>query len=467
MGERKRKSSYREDPVITDLPDVRFADGVDDLTTGERLRDARERQGWELRDVADALRIRYVYLVAIEENRYKDLPGTTYAVGFVRTYAEYLGLDPDPIVRRFKDQLSGEGERPELYFPSPVPEGRVPGGAVLMVAGLLIAGAYGGWYYLSSTGGDPVDLVPPLPDRFSSIVEGGSGTPDADAAGQGTVAVPAAPLPVQPDAVAIAPSAAPPLADPSVTADPGVAVPPADGGDASGATGSDLTSLPQSALPQSALPSSPVQVGSERDGQQVVSGNAEGQGVSDLEPLSGSADPLVTAPVQVAPEEAVPAAPEAADGSSGAGPTALASSEDGGPPSETGDGVVAADPASTEPEQETAAAAPPQPPAVTAPPPVRTYGAPGESRIQLRATQDSWIQVRDGNGDLLITRVLRPGEVYRVPDQPGLRLVTGNAGGLVVTVDGAEAPSMGATGQVLRGVVLEGPRLLNGSAVPN
>ena len=61
----------------------------------------------------------------------------------------------------------------------------------------------------------------------------------------------------------------------------------------------------------------------------------------------------------------------------------------------------------------------------------------------MRATADSWIQVRDADHSMLFTGVLKPGESYRVPDRPGLSLRTGNAGGLDVTVDGKPAPALG------------------------
>src|SRR5262249_61207999 len=64
-----------------------------DIGVGELLRLTRERLGHELETVANQLRIRLSYLEAIEEARFRDLPGTTYAVGFVRSYADYLGLD--------------------------------------------------------------------------------------------------------------------------------------------------------------------------------------------------------------------------------------------------------------------------------------------------------------------------------------------------------------------------------------
>jgi cytoskeleton protein RodZ len=89
----------------------------------------------------------------------------------------------------------------------------------------------------------------------------------------------------------------------------------------------------------------------------------------------------------------------------------------------------------------------------------RTYGAvEGPVRIVLRATADSWIQVRDADHLVLFVGVLKPGESYRVPDRPGLLMRAGNAGGLTVTVDGNPVPPLGPIGAV-RNVALD-PLLL-------
>jgi cytoskeleton protein RodZ len=96
-----------------------------------------------------------------------------------------------------------------------------------------------------------------------------------------------------------------------------------------------------------------------------------------------------------------------------------------------------------------------------------SYGAPaGEARIVLKADSDSWIQVRDKSGSLLFTRVLKPGESYNVPNQPGLVLTAGNSGGLEVTVDGASAPPLGQPGKVARNVSLDPDRLLAADHLP-
>jgi cytoskeleton protein RodZ len=90
-----------------------------------------------------------------------------------------------------------------------------------------------------------------------------------------------------------------------------------------------------------------------------------------------------------------------------------------------------------------------------------SYGAPdGQARVVLHATADSWVQVRDKGSNLLFTRVLKPGEHYNVPNQPGLTLIAGNAGGLDITVDGMAAPHIGDTGRVARNVSLDPDHLL-------
>ena len=90
-------------------------------------------------------------------------------------------------------------------------------------------------------------------------------------------------------------------------------------------------------------------------------------------------------------------------------------------------------------------------------------GEDGPSRITVRATSNSWIQVRDEALDrLLFTRLLRAGDQYEVPNRPGLSLMTGNAGALELLVDGKVAPAIGVIGEVRRDVQLDPDKLLAG-----
>lgn len=85
--------------------------------------------------------------------------------------------------------------------------------------------------------------------------------------------------------------------------------------------------------------------------------------------------------------------------------------------------------------------------------------------ILLRARQDSWVQIQAANGVTVMARTLRAGESYTVPDESGLRLTTGNAGGLDIVVDGQIVPSLGQVGAVRRNVALDAARLRSGTAL--
>lgn len=68
---------------------------------GERFRAAREARGLSLSDVSEQIRIRSVYLAAIEEENWSAIGAPVYVRGFLRTYARFLGLDPEEVVAVF------------------------------------------------------------------------------------------------------------------------------------------------------------------------------------------------------------------------------------------------------------------------------------------------------------------------------------------------------------------------------
>lgn len=76
---------------------------------GERFRAAREARGLSLSDVSEQIRIRSVYLAAIEDENWGTIGAPVYARGFLRTYARFLGLDPEEVVAVFN---SSEASRP-------------------------------------------------------------------------------------------------------------------------------------------------------------------------------------------------------------------------------------------------------------------------------------------------------------------------------------------------------------------
>lgn len=69
---------------------------------GDRFRAAREARGLSLSDVSEQIRIRAVYLGAIEDENWSAIGAPVYTKGFLRTYARFLGLDPEEAVGHFK-----------------------------------------------------------------------------------------------------------------------------------------------------------------------------------------------------------------------------------------------------------------------------------------------------------------------------------------------------------------------------
>ena len=437
-----------------------------DIGVGELMRLTRERLGHELQTVANQLRIRLSYLEAIEEARFKDLPGTTYAVGFVRSYADYLGLDGADIVRRFREEAARIHGQTKLIFPALTAEGKLPRAAVLLVSAIGLAGVYGVWYYVSSRQQSDLPVITEVPDRLAVLAPDGSDGTEPDRPQEGSATPHSAPLESPPTA------AGPPAAGqqlPAAPADPGLgsanaATPPespvespapaAHGADASTAEPSahvaptetapaTVTTEAPAAVEASPTPSAPSETSA-----QAAAGTAEPSGASS----NATGQPSATAPAEgtttatTAPpsEPAPPSVPDVAVNDIPAAPSV--SGQDGSqqavlPPAE------AQPPAAAQPSTQ------PQPPAEAA------------AGVVLEARMDCWIKVVDAKGKTVMQQTLKAGERYVVPDQPGLVLRTGNAGGLDVIVGGRKAPPLGEVGTVLTKVSLEPSRLLDGTAV--
>ncbi|MBD0291572.1 MAG: helix-turn-helix domain-containing protein, partial [Thermoleophilia bacterium] len=106
---------------------------------GSSLREARLRQSVDLARAEDDTKIRARYLQALEDERFDILPSETYVKGFLRTYAEYLGLDGQLYVDEFNSRFA-TAEEPVLAS-APVKRRRrrasESGFVVVTVAGIV------------------------------------------------------------------------------------------------------------------------------------------------------------------------------------------------------------------------------------------------------------------------------------------------------------------------------------------
>lgn len=306
---------------------------TEDHSSGQRvgagLREVRERLGWKLPDIAARLRIREVFLVAIESGDLSSLPGSAYRTGFVRAYAQHLGLDGEEILQRFRAAgQMGETAKPELQLLAPVPDRAVPAGVVIFLCFVVVIIGYIVWYYHTEHLRKLAESVPHVPAELQPLAAPPKVVPPPPAVLKTTT------LPTKIAPAATKPAATSPLATPASTT-------------------------------TAATPATPATPG------------------TTTSPASSPA----------------PAAPAA--------------------------GMV------------------------------------------ITATQEAWIQVSAPNGTILFSKVLNPGQSWPVPDMPGLKMTTGNAGGTVITTNGQAGQPLGAVGVVLRGYQLTPPAPTPAASAPS
>ena len=83
---------------------------------GTMLKEVRQQKGLKLNDIAKKLCVRKLYLDAIEESNYKELPPFPYGIGFIRSYASFLGLNGENIVELYKEETHTAEPKDMSFF---------------------------------------------------------------------------------------------------------------------------------------------------------------------------------------------------------------------------------------------------------------------------------------------------------------------------------------------------------------
>lgn len=463
-------------------------------TVGESLRATRVAAGASVEQVEADLRIKAKYIEAIEDGDLDILPSRAYTDGFLRNYATYLGMDPGETVRRFagenglaaapsakvlgRNASAKKGKDPFAGFAPPPPRrggflGGVGRGVLAMWPLALVAGlgysGYTGYVAARDAGLLPPQLVElvnpsatetPDPVRTASAEEEPAETPAPEVTGSAdnTAAerklaeaaaddnpvrtamarmraqiVGAEVLTGRPDSLSYTRPGSVPywLAKPP-------AVEPADGPvadiepETAGLQSDDEPDAAENRLRWAAR-DNPAESATTVDASSIAAAAREalaGAGFTPSAPPRTETHGSLEQSNDPAPAEAEIAALEI---DTPAQTETETLPEYGIGPVET---VEAA------PEVLTTPLAPAQP----ASPP---------RRFALIAAADTWVQVTDQFGSVTYTGILSPGEAYNIPAQQGLRLKTGNAGGLLIEVDGQRFGPLGNNGAVMRNVVLD------------
>lgn len=278
-----------------------------DMPVGEILRRTRLHYGQSLQQVEVVLRIRASQLHALETGDHSQLPGRVYALGFVRSYSEYLGLDGDKMVQLFKQQFGGKQKKPDMSFPVAASESKVPN-AFIIAGSLFGVVVLIGFIAFMLFPRAEKNEIPPVPEDL---------------------------------------------------------------------TKSQLNEAP--ALLSSNQPS------------------------ATQTPAAGAATPEA------------PASQTATDA-----PAA---------------GADAANAAPAAPQAE-------------------------KVRLVLEIIDPTWVEIRNAGGEAILRQVLKPGDIYVVPNESGLVMATGNAGGIRMKLDGKELAPLGDIGQIKRKIALD-PNLIS------
>ncbi len=355
-----------------------------------KLRDAR---GFSASLVSSRLRLAPRQIAALETGDWASLPGRTFIRSSLRSYGRLLEVEVAPLLEAIESELPGTDVlKPDSELNRPMPrEGALGFGGngsgsrwvwMLLLVGGVIALAFfygGGATLLNRNLKAPASEAPP---------SGSSGERPSQPTDAGAVVSPAA-------------SAARSDASPQV-----------------GGSGAQPATRPAA-------------------GVSALTGGAIAGSVNSLVTLPGA--PASTSTAIAAGPATAAVAPSTAPAPNAPAPSGQAAGQQVGNPQPVSPAPsVAAPPASVAAQSATPAAPPPWPASVVVPRPSGATGAAGGAGVPLnplvmRFPADSWIEVRDASGAVLITGTQPPGTVRELSGELPLSLTIGNAGGVAVT----------------------------------
>ena len=395
---------------------------------GAELGAARLEAGMQLQELAQLVRISRHHLKNLEAGDFDLLPGATYVSGYIRTYSREVGLDPEVMTQRYRALLTDREAKPSYSFPVDRQQPQRSGAMMASIMVIFACLGYGGWYAAGK------------PDLVAALV---------GEAPQETVAAPQVETTAtEPDNLIIQATeqeladAAP--AETSPLTETGEAAIQAVAETAILATQEDGDTAITSATPQTVAPDPATMVtepGTETEQLTAVASGTQ----------SATGLPATTEEVPGEDTLAAATAPSAGDVDAQTEDVAVAAADTDVPAA----AVTADDTASNE----SAASASEDSLASTGVAYARQRVP--ELEITVRATSISWIEIIRNDGEEVMAKLMREGEVYVVDSRDRLYLSTGNAGGVELVFHDGAVQSVGESGEILRDLPLDADRLRN------
>ena len=405
---------------------------------GAVLSDARNAQGMQIAEVAQLLRISKHYLKDLEAGAFDQLPGPTYVSGYLRSYARVIGLDAVALTNRYRELLNGESAAIHYKFPVDSQHPQQSGAMVASIIVIFAIVGYGGWYAMgkpdltgwtgkdeavvannvveeaASNGGTPAAIVSADSGLDVADVDLFTGALETDGETGADVALTSL---VEDDAQALrAEGGTADLAATAITESPTVA----ETGLSADQGSVDLADATQT------------------DSGQTVSDQTDGAINLQADAASQSSQTPVTQTASLA--ESDPAAPTSSTGSAE-------------------DTQAVADASAVLPNTITPAQDLDSESSLSG---VAYAGQPDmATEITIRATSASWVEIIRNNGEEVMTRLMRDGDIFTIDGRERLYLSTGNAGGIELVFSDGLTKSLGEKGEILRDLPLDAERLRN------
>ena len=163
-----KKEVKSVEKVVEDSPVVTTEKKVA-TKVGAMLKNMRLEKGLKVADIAKVLCIRKQYLEAIEDSDYEEIPAFPYGVGFIRSYAEFLGLNSSNIVELYKEETNIE-KVDESTMVEPQSTSAMPNMTYIFISLLAIILVYGGWHLFSSDNDIDTNTISEALDESDNVV---------------------------------------------------------------------------------------------------------------------------------------------------------------------------------------------------------------------------------------------------------------------------------------------------------